>query len=122
MNKPIRILLVDDYPMVRAALVRCLTEGGFEVMEADEGVEALNCLHACTPDAIICDVSMPRMDGFQLREVLKADERHQSIPFIFLTAHDSEEEVLHGLNLEPDDYLSKNVSQAVLLKKIRHDY
>jgi sigma-B regulation protein RsbU (phosphoserine phosphatase) len=113
-----RILLVDDYELIRSTLARCLKGAGYDVIEAGDGAEALLLLNECAPDAIICDVSMPVMDGLELRAKLQADGRFQSIPFLFLTARDSEEEVLLGLDLEPDDYLSKNTPQAVLIKKI----
>ncbi len=118
MNSQMRILLVDDYELIGSTLARCLKGAGFEVIEAGDGIEALHQLGECVPDAIICDVTMPRMDGLELRTLLQADELFQSIPFLFLTARDSEEEVLRGLDLEPDDYLSKNTTQAVLIKKI----
>ncbi len=118
MNTQIRILLVDDYELIRTTLARCLKAAGYEVLEAGDGIEALEHLHRSVPDAIICDVTMPLMDGLQLRAKLQCDQRFQSIPFLFLTARDSEEEVLLGLDLEPDDYLSKNTTQAVLIKKI----
>ncbi len=118
MNSQMRILLVDDYELIRSTLARCLKGAGFDVIEAGDGIEALHVLEGCVPDAIICDVTMPLMDGLELRTKLQADELFQSIPFLFLTARDSEEEVLRGLDLEPDDYLSKNTTQAVLIKKI----
>jgi phosphoserine phosphatase RsbU/P len=118
MNRQIRILLVDDYDLLRSTLARCLKGAGFEVLEAGDGVDALTHLKVFLPDAIICDVTMPRMDGLELRAHLQLDPRFQSIPFLFLTARDSEEEVLLGLDLEPDDYLSKNTTHAVLIKKI----
>ena len=118
MNDHIRILLVDDYELIRSTFARCLKGAGFNVIEAADGIDALEQLRVCQPDAIICDVSMPLMDGLQLRAKLQADPRFHSIPFLFLTARDSEEEVLLGLDLEPDDYLSKNTTPAVLVKKV----
>jgi phosphoserine phosphatase RsbU/P len=113
-----RILLVDDYELLRTPLARYLTEAGFDVVQAADGVEALQQICVQIPDAIISDVVMPRMDGFQLRETIQCDKKLRHIPFLFLTGYDSEEEMLKGLDLEPDDFLSKSISQTVLVKKL----
>jgi len=116
-----RILFVDDNPALLRSLDRLLRMEGFQVWLAEDGEVALRQLEQATvpPDLIISDIAMPRMDGFQLFEAVRAREEWLDIPFVFLTARDQIEDLRRGYSLGADDYLVKPLDQERLLMIIR---
>jgi CheY-like chemotaxis protein len=82
-----RVLLVDDYPDAREMYSEYLEFSGFEVVEATNGIEALQRAAADSPDIILMDLSLPIMDGWEATRRLKADERTARIPVVALTGH-----------------------------------
>src|SRR3546814_14931447 len=86
-----KILTVDDSPSMRMLLRIALTEHGYDVAEAEDGVAALDWLTVNTPDMIITDINMPRMDGFGLMDALRSDGRHRDRPLLVLSTESSEE-------------------------------
>ena len=88
-NKPERprVLLVDDYPDAREMYTEYLEFSGFEVVEAENGMEALQRAIDAAPDIILMDLSLPVMDGWEATRRLKADKRTASIPVVALTGH-----------------------------------
>ena len=82
-----RVLLVDDYPDAREMYSEYLKFSGFDVIEASNGVEALERAIETAPDIILMDLSLPVMDGWEATRRLKADERTASIPVVALTGH-----------------------------------
>ena len=82
-----RVLLVDDYPDAREMYTEYLQYSGFDVVEAENGMEALQRAIDATPDIILMDLSLPVMDGWEATRRLKADERTASIPVVALTGH-----------------------------------
>ena len=82
-----RVLLVDDYPDAREMYSEYLQFSGFEVVEAANGMEALQSAIDASPDIILMDLSLPVMDGWEATRRLKADERTASIPVVALTGH-----------------------------------
>src|SRR5438105_15464448 len=85
-DKP-RVLLVDDYPDAREMYTEYLEFSGFDVVEAGNGMEALQRAVDAAPDIILMDLSLPVMDGWEATRRLKADERTASIPVVALTGH-----------------------------------
>jgi two-component system, cell cycle response regulator DivK len=85
-DKP-RVLLVDDYPDAREMYSEYLQFSGFDVVEAANGIEALQSAIDHEPDIILMDLSLPVMDGWEATRRLKADERTRSIPVVALTGH-----------------------------------
>src|SRR5262245_64827739 len=85
-NKP-RVLLVDDCPDAREMYGECLAYSGYEVIEAANGMEALQRAVDDKPDIILMDLSLPVMDGWEATRRLKADERTAGIPVVALTGH-----------------------------------
>ncbi len=114
------ILVVDDHDNVRVGLRLLLEAEGYKVLEAKDGQHALEVLKLQKPDAIICDVEMPFMDGFQFRRVLLQNHELAHIPFFFLTAHTTVAETVYGLDLEVDDYIPKSISATILRKKLEN--
>ncbi len=85
-NRP-RVLLVDDYPDAREMYTEYLKFSGFDVVEAGNGMEALERAVDASPDIILMDLSLPVMDGWEATRRLKADQRTASIPVVALTGH-----------------------------------
>ena len=79
------ILTVDDSRTIREMLKAALADAGMEVFQAEDGVHGLEVLETCTPDVIITDINMPRMDGFGFIEAVRGSDRHRAIPILVLT-------------------------------------
>ena len=84
-GRPPRVLVVDDEPAIRTICAEHLRVDGCEVLEASNGQEALELALAAAPDLMLVDVNMPLLDGFELAQALRADERTSRVPLVFLT-------------------------------------
>ncbi len=112
-----RILVIDDDPSIRSLFKRGLSYEGFTVDVAESGEAGLSSLRDNVPDLIILDVMMPGIDGFEvLRRIRAAGD---NVPVIMLTAKDTDESQVEGLDAGADDYVHKPVSFDVLLARIR---
>lgn len=112
-----RVLLVEDEPAARSALAALLEDEGFEVKTAEDGIAALEQLHAWTPDAVITDVMMPRLDGLGLMARLAA--RHPGLPVIVMTAAASVDHAIDTLRHGAAEYLPKPVDFDRLVVALR---
>ena len=112
-----RVLVVDDEPDVLEALETALELDGHRVTTAGDGLDALTTLGRGEFDAIVLDVLMPRLDGFEVCRRLRAAGNRT--PILILTARDSEEDTIHGLDLGADDYLVKPFALGELLARVR---
>lgn len=112
------ILVVEDDPDQRSILDLMCRTAGYEVLLAEDGVEALKVLSANLPDLILTDLMMPRMDGATLVGRIKADERLNQIPIVILTVVADEEREFTLLDLGADDYCEKTIQRKLLLKRI----
>jgi putative two-component system response regulator len=116
----LHILVVDDEQLNRLILEETLSPH-YTVHIAKDGVEALTWLQSGGPaELILSDVVMPRMDGFELCRRLKADERTQDIPLLFLTSLDSEADEEAGLTLGAEDFIHKPISPPIVLARVRN--
>jgi DNA-binding response OmpR family regulator len=115
-QRDMTILIVDDEPRIRDFVRMNLEMEHYRVLEASNGLEALEQLREYLPDLIVLDVMMPEMDGF---ETLKAIREVSTVPVIMLTVRQSEQDRIHGLDLGADDYLAKPFSPRELLSRIR---
>ena len=115
------ILFADDNEALLRSVERLLRMEGFRVILASDGEDALNKLadSDVVPDLIISDVTMPRMDGFQLFREVRRHEQWLDIRFLFLTARDQIEDLRAGYSLGADDYLVKPLEQERLLLVIQ---
>jgi two-component system response regulator MprA len=112
-----RVLVVDDEPAVRRALERALRLDSYEVALAADGQEALDALAESPPDAVILDVSMPRLDGLEVcRRMRNAGDR---TPVLMLTARDAIDDRVQGLDVGADDYLVKPFALRELQARLR---
>lgn len=114
------ILCVDDEPDLLCDLSEELQEAGYQVLAADSGRAALAQIRAVRPDLILCDISMPRMDGFELlRAVRGMGAEMASIPFVFLTALSEPHDIVAGKRVGADDYLVKPIDYDLLLATVQ---
>jgi len=113
-----KILLVEDEFNIAKLFMHNLSKAGFNCEHASNGKEGLKLAHEIKPDLIISDIMMPEMDGFQFRQELLKDPELKSIPFVFLTAKGSEEDILKGFDLEIEDYIIKTSSPKVVIAKV----
>ena len=114
-----KILVVEDEEDTRFILERLLEKNNYESKSAVNGEEALNLLNFFLPKVIIADWTMPQMDGLQLCDILKGDEKFKLIYFIVLTARASLKDRVTGLDVGADDFLVKPVDNQELLARIR---
>jgi pilus assembly protein CpaE len=115
-----KILVVDDDPNVQRGLEYTLKQEGYVVVIASDGAEAFRLYGAEAPDLILLDVLLPKMDGYQVAEKIRAEEagsRH--VPIIMLTAEREVEQKVRGLRAGADDYLIKPFHPAELLARIK---
>ena len=112
-----RILVVDDEEAVRAAVARALRLDGHEVQLASDGVEALETVRCSTPDAIVLDVLMPRLDGVQVCRRMRGEG--DRTPILMLTARDAVGDRVTGLDAGADDYLVKPFALEELQARLR---
>jgi CheY-like chemotaxis protein len=112
-----RVLVVDDEPAVRWVLSDLLRENGHQVFEASDGQAALVRLRDQEVEVILCDLSMPRMDGFALLRALPEDVRGRT-PFVLLTASDDRGTVEEAIHLGAFDHLAKPCGEAELVDTV----
>jgi two-component system KDP operon response regulator KdpE len=111
-----RILVVDDEERMVRFIRLNLEHDGFQVIEAFQGVEALDKLRTGMPDLVLLDVMLPDIDGF---EVLRMIREISAVPVIMLTAKGEEEDRVRGLELGADDYITKPFSPRELVSRVR---
>jgi two-component system, cell cycle response regulator len=117
--RPARILVVDDHPdNVEIINVR-LSSRGYSIETASNGEEALQKVRESPPDLILLDVMMPLMDGYEVSRRIKNDPDLPFIPIILVTARDSTQDKVEGLDAGADDYLTKPVNFAELEARVR---
>ncbi len=118
-EEPIKLLVVEDDPAMLIAFQDVLKGAGFEVLTASNGEAALELLVHTHPALILSDISMPIMDGYELFEAVRRQPGGASIPFIFLTARGTREDIFAGKSLGADDYITKPVTTQELLSAVR---
>lgn len=114
-----RILLVDDEPNLRKLLRHMLEIGGFEVVEAEDGLDALEKVENYLPDIMILDVMMPFMDGVTVCKKLRAMSKFVELPIIMLSGKTQHEAVQEGLAAGANQYLCKPITVDELLTNVR---
>ena len=101
-------MIVEDDSFVMDIYQTKLAQAGFDIIEAANGLEAIKILETENPDLILLDILMPYMDGMEVLEKIKKEERFKNTPVILLTNLSQQEEVKHGLELGARDYLIKS--------------
>ena len=112
----LKILVVDDESRMRKLVKDFLKKSGYEVIEAADGEQALDCFFEDKSiSLIICDVMMPKIDGF---EVVREIRQYSQVPIIMLTAKGEESDELNGFDLGVDEYISKPFSPKILVARV----
>ena len=114
--KKTTVLTADDDPHLLRLVMRNLQLEGYEVLTASDGQQALEQMKAHTPDLLLLDVMMPRMDGFTVCQEVRA---YSAVPIIMVTARGQERDKVRGLDLGADDYLTKPFGVEELLARVR---
>ncbi len=114
-----KILLIEDERIMRENLVTLLELEAFDVVAADNGTTGLALARAHRPDLILCDITMPGLDGHGVLRALRDDDATADVPFIFLTARGEKPDLRAGMNLGADDYLIKPAGRTELLAAIQ---
>ncbi|MGB2867102.1 MAG: response regulator [Bacteroidota bacterium] len=116
---PQTILVAEDQKHIRNLIEYKLKNVGFDVVAVEDGAAALETAKAILPDLIMLDVMMPLMTGFEVLSALKQDARTKGIPVLLVTAQSKEHEILHGLELGADDYITKPFSPNELAARVK---
>lgn len=114
---PKTILIVEDDPEFRELLTAILKRGDYEVITAKDGAEGYETALEKKPDLIMLDIEMPRMNGYQVCEAVRAEESIKHIPIILITIHSKVNDVVKGLKLGANDHVTKPYDpQEVLIR------
>ena len=116
---PKKVLIADDEPNIVISLEFLMQRGGYEVLKAADGDEALRELSDKKPDLVLLDVMLPLRDGFEVCQTIRADPALKHVKIVMLTAKGREFEVAKGLALGADLYITKPFATRELLASVR---
>jgi two-component system alkaline phosphatase synthesis response regulator PhoP len=114
-----KILVVDDEEDILELIRFNLVREGYKVLCAPSGEEAMNIGQSEIPDLMVLDLMLPGIDGLEVTRILKNDSRTKDIPIVMLTAKGEEADIVTGLELGADDYITKPFSPRVLVARVR---
>ncbi len=118
MSKPPSVLIVDDEPNIVLSLQFLMKKTGFEVRTAKDGEEAMAEIARATPDLVLLDVMMPKIDGFSICKQIRANPEWKDMRIIMLTARGRDVEREKGLALGADDYITKPFSTKDAIARV----
>ena len=113
------ILVIEDESLLRAEVAEWLMFEGYIAITAEDGVAGVEKALQHLPDLIVCDILMPRLDGYDVLLEIRSNSKTADIPFVFLTARAAHEDIRAGMNLGADDYLTKPFTRVDLLQAIK---
>ena len=114
-----RILIVDDEPNLVLALEHLMKKEGYEIRAAADGEEAVEAAAEFRPDLILLDIMMPKMDGYEVCQRIRANAALQDVAIVMLTAKGREVEREKGLALGADHYITKPFSTREVVRKVK---
>jgi twitching motility two-component system response regulator PilG len=115
-----RVLVIDDSNTIRRSAEIFLRQGGYEVLLAEDGFDALAKVVDLQPHMIFCDILMPRLDGYQTCAIIKRNPRFAQVPVIMLSSKDGVFDKARGRMVGSDDYLTKPFTKDQLLQVVAH--
>jgi len=118
-SRPKRVLVADDDPSIRAILVMNLEDEGYQVIEAEDGEEALRLARHALPDLVLLDVMMPGLDGLDVLAVLRGHRHTADIPVVLITAKSGDEDIWDGWRAGAAYYVTKPFDVEDVLRFIR---
>jgi DNA-binding response OmpR family regulator len=113
------ILVADDEPNIALSLKFLMEQAGFSVQTASNGQEALDAVARSAPDLILLDINMPRVNGYQVCEAVRANPEWKHVRIVMLTAKGRDIEREKGLALGADDYITKPFATQEVVQKVR---
>ena len=113
------VLVVDDEPNILLSLEFLMKQAGFEVRTARDGEEAMAAVRESQPDLMLLDINMPRMNGYEVCEQVRADPQFKGMRIVMLTARGRDIEREKGLALGADDYVTKPFATQEVVAKVR---
>jgi DNA-binding response OmpR family regulator len=116
---PKEILIVDDEPSIVIPIQFLMEQQGYSVLVAENGEDALDVIYKYKPDLILLDIMLPRIDGYEVCEIVRLNPEYRGIKIIFLTAKGREVEIAKGLALGADAYITKPFSNTELVAKVK---
>ncbi|TKK36134.1 hybrid sensor histidine kinase/response regulator [Pseudomonas sp. CFBP13528] len=119
-KRPLLVLVVDDSVTVRKVTSRLLERNGMNVLTAKDGIDALALLEEHTPDLMLLDIEMPRMDGFEVAIQVRNDARLMRLPIIMITSRTGQKHRDRAMAIGVNDYLGKPYQESVLLESIAY--
>ncbi|QPJ65139.1 MAG: response regulator transcription factor [Candidatus Nitrohelix vancouverensis] len=114
-----KVLVVEDEEDIQELLAYNLTKEGYEVYRADTGEMGLEQFRSKNPDLVLLDLMLPGLSGLEVCRKIREDSKHANVPIVMLTAKGEESDVVKGLELGADDYVTKPFSLKVLITRIR---
>ncbi len=118
--RPLLVMVVDDSVTVRKVTSRLLERHGMHVLTAKDGIDAMSLLQEHTPDIMLLDIEMPRMDGFEVASQIRQDEQLKELPIIMITSRSGQKHRDRAMALGVNEYLSKPYQENVLLESIAY--
>ncbi|MCF5440096.1 response regulator, partial [Pseudomonas syringae] len=118
--RPLLVMVVDDSVTVRKVTSRLLERHGMHVLTAKDGVDAMTLLQEHTPDIMLLDIEMPRMDGFEVASQIRQDEQLKDLPIIMITSRSGQKHRDRAMAVGVNEYLSKPYQETVLLESIAY--
>ena len=115
-----RVLVIDDSNTIRRSAEIFLRQGGYEVVLAEDGFDALAKVNDHEPTLIFCDILMPRLDGYQTCAIIKRNPRFANVPVVMLSSKDGVFDKARGRMVGSDDYLTKPFTKEQLLRVVAH--
>jgi len=116
---PKEILIVDDEPSIVVPIQFLMEQQGYNVLVAENGEDALDAIYKYKPDLILLDIMLPRIDGYEVCEIVRLNPDYRGIKIIFLTAKGREVEIAKGLALGANAYITKPFSNTELVAKVK---
>lgn len=113
-----KVLVIDDSNTIRRSAEIFLRQGGYEVVLAEDGFDALSKVNDHDPQLIFCDILMPRLDGYQTCAIIKRNPRFTSVPVIMLSSKDGLFDKARGRMVGSEDYLTKPFTKEQLLRAV----
>jgi twitching motility two-component system response regulator PilG len=115
----IKVLVIDDSNTIRRSAEIFLKQGGYEVLLAEDGFDALAKVNDHDPDLIFCDILMPRLDGYQTCAIIKRNAKFSDVPVIMLSSKDGLFDKARGRMVGSEDYLTKPFTKDQLLAAVQ---
>jgi two-component system, chemotaxis family, chemotaxis protein CheY len=120
MDVKMKVLVVDDFSTMRRIVKNILRQLGFEnILEADDGMSALDVLRSQSVDFIISDWNMPRLSGMELLKAVRTSEEWKDLPFLMVTAEGQKENVIEAVKAKVSNYIVKPFTPETLAEKIK---